>query len=302
MKNVYFVLILLLVTQLIACTTFANSIDSLKYGEKFPFVDDSLLLNDMERETRFVDSAICMAKTLNVKSDGKSSNALPLNSREQVIKFFKYLNTAVESDGELWFVFWDKSSNRIVDLSMQEKDHSMYIGLTREEFENKLKAGDIDFKLLKNKLEIQDTVPVVPLMNSLGDEGDLEPTDTMYEKHFREATGSDYVLGGVTRLCTQLLWYKKMAYPGFVLSAPRPGIEEWDTFFTEVYFGDFQKSADGFSYRESTKKIEGHIMGRYEVTSEWMGLKIGSKYKIEARMKVDMDNHVEYKASSSLFK
>ena len=93
-----------------------------------------------------------------------------------------------------------------------------------------------------------------------------------------------------------------MAYPGFVLSAPRPGIEEWDTFFTEVYFGDFQKSADGFSYRESTKKIEGHIMGRYEVTSEWMGLKIGSKYKIEARMKVDMDNHVEYKASSSLFK
>ena len=82
MKNVYFVLILLLVTQLIACTTFANSIDSLKYGEKFPFVDDSLLLNDMERETRFVDSAICMAKTLNVKSDGKSSNALPLNSRE----------------------------------------------------------------------------------------------------------------------------------------------------------------------------------------------------------------------------
>ena len=85
----------------------------------------------------------------------------------------------------------------------------MYIGLTREEFENKLKAGDIDFKLLKNKLEIQDTVPVVPLMNSLGDEGDLEPTDTMYEKHFREATGSDYVLGGVTRLCTQLLWYKK---------------------------------------------------------------------------------------------
>lgn len=89
---------------------------------------------------------------------------------------------------------------------------------------------------------------------------------------------------------------------GFILSDPRPGVEGSETFFTEIYFGNFYKSVSGFSYQEDSRKIVGYVMGRYEVQAELVGLELGAKYKIEARMKVDMDNHVEYEASSSLFR
>lgn len=314
MKNTYLIITILFAILSGACATSDKS-NNFQNGKKLSFVDDELLLNDMEKETQFIDSAIRIAKMFPTKSisEGKS-NALPLNSREQAIKFFKYLNTAVASNGELRFVFWDKSSNRIVDLSMREKDSSIFIKLNQEEFRNKLENGDIDFKLLKNHKEIYGQPERVSPINknkrpdSLlittsndGDDEDLIPTDTMFEKHFFEATGIDPVLGGATELCTQLLWYKKVAYPGFILKNPYPGIEEHYTFFTQNYFGSFYPSADGFSYQESSKKIVGHIMGRYTIEVDFSGIKAGTNFKIEAKMEVDMDNNVTYKASSSIF-
>ena len=314
MKNIYWVIVALLALLSSACAN-SNKSSSLQNRQKLSFVDDDLLLNDMGKETQFIDSAIRMAKMFPTKSTSEEkSNALPLNSREQAIKFFKYLNTAVASNGELRFVFWDKSSNRIVDLSMREKDTSIFIKLNQDEFRSKLKNGDIDFKLLKDHKEIYGQVEKVSptnkskLSNSLlitksdyGDDESLKPTDTMFEKHFFEATGIDPVLGGITELCTQLLWYKKVAYPGFVLKNPYPGIEEHYTFFTQNYFGSFYPSADGFSYQESSKKIVGHIMGRYTVEADFAGIKAGTNFKIEAKMEIDMDNNVMYKASSSFF-
>lgn len=314
MKNIYWVIVALLALLSSACAN-SNESSSLQNRQKLSFVDDDLLLNDMGKETQFIDSAIRIAKMFPTKSTSEEkSNALPLNSREQAIKFFKYLNTAVASNGELRFVFWDKSSNRIVDLSMREKDTSIFIKLNQDEFRSKLKNGDIDFKLLKDHKEIYGQVEKVSptnkskLSDSLlitksdnGDDESLKPTDTMFEKHFFEATGIAPVLGGATELCTQLLWYKKVAYPGFVLKNPYPGIEEHYTFFTQNYFGVFYPSANGFSYQESSKKIAGHIMGRYTIEVDFSGIKTGTNFRIEAKMEVDMDNNVTYRASSSLF-
>ena len=299
----YYVLNLFLAMSIIACANSINDVPNEQKKEKFHFVDDELLMRDVAKETQFVDNALHAAATLHEKKKKQEkTNALPLNSREQAIKFFKYLNVATENNGKYRFVFYDKVSDKIVDLSLNEKDKSIYIGLNREQFEDKLKAGDIDFKLLENKNSVSSLLSNPTLTKSINNEDDPVPTDTMYDKVFYRATGSDDVLGGLTRLCTQLLWYKKEAYPGFVLSDPRPGVEGSETFLTEMYFGDFHGSASGFSYRESSKKIEGHVMGRFEVQVEVSGLKIGSNYKIEAQMKVDMDNHVEYNATSSLFR
>lgn len=59
------------------------------------------------------------------------------------------MNAAAKSDGKWLFVFWDKSSEKIVDLYGREKDKSIYIDLGIAEFESKLKKGDIDFKLIQ---------------------------------------------------------------------------------------------------------------------------------------------------------
>lgn len=314
MKSACLVMLTLFVSLSSVCENLKES-NSLQDRKKLSFVDDELLLNDMEKETQFIDSVIRVAKMFPTKSTSeKKSNTLHLNSREQAIKFFKYLNTAVASNGKLRFVFWDKSSHRIVDLSMREKDTSIFVKFNRDVFRNKLRNEDIDFKLLKNYQEVYGEQPkALPISkNKLSDSllitksdngGDevLEPTDTMVEKQFFEATGIDHVLGGVTELCTQLLWYKKVAYPGFVLKNPYPGIEEHYTFFTQNYFGSFYPSADGFSYQESSKKIVGHIMGRYTVEADFEGIKAGTNFKIEAKMEIDMDNNVMYKASSSFF-
>lgn len=314
MKSACLVMLTLFVSLSSVCENLKES-NSLQDRKKLSFVDDELLLNDMEKETQFIDSVIRVAKMFPTKSTSeKKSNTLHLNSREQAIKFFKYLNTAVASNGKLRFVFWDKSSHRIVDLSMREKDTSIFVKFNRDVFRNKLRNEDIDFKLLKNYQEVYGEQPkALPISkNKLSDSllitksdngGDevLEPTDTMFEKHFFEATGIAPVLGGVTELCTQLLWYKKMTHSGYILKNPYPGIEEYCTFFTQNYFGTFYPSANGFSYQDSSKKIVGHIMGRYIIELDIAGIKMCTNFEIEAKMEVDMDNNVTYKASSSIF-
>ena len=133
----------------VACTEELNMLGSSSAEKKIVFVDDQLLLSDMERETRFVDSAFQSAKIAVKQRMQDKPRALPLNSREQMIKFFKYMNAAAKSDGKWLFVFWDKSSEKIVDLYGREKDKSIYIDLGIAEFESKLKKGDIDFKLIQ---------------------------------------------------------------------------------------------------------------------------------------------------------
>lgn len=130
-----------------------------KKEKKFSFVDDQLLMNDIEKETSFVDSALHVAKTLSVNLRGQEkSRILSLSNREQAIKFFKYLNTAVESNGKLRFVFYDNQSDKLVNLSSEKKNHLIYIKLSWEQFEDKLQAGEIDFKLMENKSEVADTL------------------------------------------------------------------------------------------------------------------------------------------------
>ncbi|MCI5706166.1 MAG: hypothetical protein MR298_02375 [Odoribacter sp.] len=131
----------------VACTEELNISSSAE--KKIVFMDDQLLLSDMERETHFVDSALQAAKNTVEPGTQDNSRVLSLHSREQVIKFFKYMNAAAESDGKWLFVFWDKSSEKIVDLYGREKDKSIYIDLGIAEFESKLKKGDIDFKLIQ---------------------------------------------------------------------------------------------------------------------------------------------------------
>ena len=146
MKKCYIALVFLSFISLAIHASPMNQADSLQRKGKISFVDDSLLLNNMEKETQFVEVALRAAMTLQ-----KDSCALPLNSKDQAVKFFKYLNTAISSNGKLRFVFWDKQSGRIVDLSGNEKDTSIYVGLGQKKFAAKLKAGDIDFKLIENE-------------------------------------------------------------------------------------------------------------------------------------------------------
>lgn len=198
MQKLYLFLLLLLFIPFIGCSDSVNVADTLD----LLFVDDEILMKDMERETRFVDSALCVARTISTRSmdSQKKLKALSFNSKEQLIKFLKYLNTAIESNGKWLLVFYDKISNKIVDLTLAKTDRKIYIGLKEKEFRDKLKAGEIDFKLIETKDRITSTPLVSKTVSNTEYSDGLVPADTMFSKYFHGATGSDYVLGGITRL------------------------------------------------------------------------------------------------------
>ena len=79
MKNIYWVIVALLALLSSACAN-SNESSSLQNRQKLSFVDDDLLLNDMGKETQFIDSAIRIAKMFPTKSTSEEKS----NAQEEI--------------------------------------------------------------------------------------------------------------------------------------------------------------------------------------------------------------------------
>lgn len=288
--------ILFVVISLVSCSQYKAEHIS---ATKIQFFEDEVLLSDTSKEVAFVDSLSSFIVRSKAKSTSQeTSGALPLN-RSQYIKFLKYMNTAAQSEGQLLFVFVDRTSGKIIDFSGHEKNKTVYLTLTKSEFLEKLQAEKIEFKLIeKNILSKYNSKPTNTTTKSK-DNDELVVGD-VYTKYFYTATGIASVLMGASDLCTQLVWFKKIAAPGYILENPFPGVENSNTFLSAVYFGNYNQSAAGFDYNQLTKKIEGYSIGYVEIKVEYMGLVVGTKYALRAHMTVTENNEVTYQATSSL--
>lgn len=288
--------LLIVVVGLISCSQYkAERIAA----TKIQFFEDEALLSDTSKEVTFVDSLSSVIVHSKAKSTSQeTSDALPLN-RTQYIKFLKYMNTAAQSNGQLLFVFIDQVSGKIIDFNGHEKNKTAYLFLTKEVFLKKLEAGEIDFKLIEKNILSKYNSKSTNATTRSNDNDELVVGD-VYTKYFFTATGTASVLMGASNLCTQLVWFKKIAAPGYILENPFPGVENSNTFLSTVYFGNYKESATGFDYNQLTKKIEGYSIGYVEIKVEYMGLVVGTKYALQAHMTITENNEVTYQATSSL--
>lgn len=246
-----------------------------------------------------MDDLTRIAKSATKATAKKDTNALPLN-REQLISYLNCINIAVKSNGKLLVVFWDKDEQKIIDFSGRQTDKTVYTPFHKEDFLEKLKANKIEFKLVKKEFFKQSNISKLPTQTKGDDDDELVIAD-IYTKNYHLAEGRDGMLIGTLELCTQLLWYEKIAAPGVILIDSFPDVESSSTFLFGSHFVQFNEGVAGFDYNQSKKIIEGYVGGSISTNIEYYGLKAGRTYPVKAHMTASKTNKVTYDAQVSLW-
>lgn len=122
-------------------------------------LDESEVMEQLKPVGQQIDTMIIVLEMLNrlgveFKSNldsQKPKAILQTDNFQQAGSFFRMLNAAVQSEEKYTFLMLDKETRKIVDLSRRKENTEVFVGMCLEEFKERFKNGQIEFRLMDSK-------------------------------------------------------------------------------------------------------------------------------------------------------